>query len=169
MAANTKPGVVTLKHSDEAQTSSRCFCCRGSHPPKECSFRHVQCHSWKQCGHIVKVYWQNTKLSSPAQKTTGDSCPGGRWHSSEGTDVHSIFQVMSEEPSLRVVVQVNGQFLEMQAGSGAICLVTQEGTMERLRLFKRELQPFQLWLCTYSQQELKVSGSNCPSELQGPP
>ncbi|XP_042147460.1 uncharacterized protein K02A2.6-like [Ixodes scapularis] len=65
----------------------------------------------------------------------------------------------AEEPAIRVVVEVNGNPLEMEVDSGAVCSVINERTMRQLRLSKHKLQPCELRLRTYNQQELKVLGS----------
>ncbi|KAM7281410.1 uncharacterized protein ISCGN_005791, partial [Ixodes scapularis] len=117
------------------------------------------CHFCKQRGHIVKVCRRKAKQSSPTPRPTGGSRQNGRRRDSETADVFGIFQMTAEEPAIRVVVEVNGNLLEMEVDSGAVCSVINERTMRQLRLSKHKLRPCELRLRTYNQQELKVLGS----------
>ncbi|XP_064475711.1 uncharacterized protein K02A2.6-like [Ornithodoros turicata] len=162
VAGGAKPNKTKPKHDSAGQptsASTKCFRCGGVHVPDDCPFRHAVCHYCKQRGHIVKVCQKEAKARrSPTTQKSSSGRPDGH-RRGRGADVYGVFQITAEEPAVRVSVEVNGQPLEMEVDSGAVCSVVNERTFRRLRLSKHKLQPCELRLRTYSQQELRVLGS----------
>ncbi|XP_064476854.1 uncharacterized protein K02A2.6-like [Ornithodoros turicata] len=162
VAGGAKPNRTKPKHDSAGQptsASTKCFRRGGVHVPDDCPFRHAVCHYCKQRGHIVKVCRKKAKARrSPTTQKSSSGRPDGH-RRGRGADVYGVFQITAEEPAVRVSVEVNGQPLEMEVDSGAVCLMVNERTFRRLRLSKHKLQLCELRLRTYSQQELRVLGS----------
>ncbi|XP_064479209.1 uncharacterized protein K02A2.6-like [Ornithodoros turicata] len=162
VAGGAKPNRTKPKHDSAGQrtsASTKCFRCGGVHVPDDCPFRHAVCHYCKQRGHIVKVCQKKARARRlPTTQTSSSGRPDGH-RRGRGADVYGVFQITAEEPAVRMSVEVNGQPLEMEVGSGAVCSVVSERTFRRLRLSKHKPQPCELRLRTYSQQELRVFGS----------
>ena len=151
--ALNKPRAANLPVS-----AAKCYRCGGTHLPKDCYFKDVECHFCKKRGHIAKVCHAKTKAEGHRHQHKTHQLTTEDEETETETEIYPLYKMASNKVSEPIMVTViaNQAALTMEVDTGASASVISEATYQQLSQWK--------WI----QGHLHLSSVKQPTNSCGP-